>query len=464
MSGPDDVSGTPPRVVVVEDRRSMREMLTKTLTLEGFEVVAAATVADGRAKLAGGADAVVADLRLPDGTGLDILDAACALSPAPPVVLMTAYGSVDVAVEAMRRGATDFLCKPFDTVALVERLRALTRGNDGGGSDDGVVAVSTAMREVVARARQAAMSEVPVLLTGESGTGKEVVARLIHAASPRAAAPFVAVNCAALPAHLVESELFGHVRGAFTGAERDRVGLIREAAGGTLFLDELTEMATELQSKLLRVLQEGQVTPVGSSRSVAVDVRYVAATNRDLEAAIAAGELREDLFYRLAVVVLRLPPLRERPEDILPLAGRFLAQAGEARPAPELTEAARQALLTYPWRGNVRELKNCIERATLFHHGETIDAADLDLAPVAPFPVASSSETARSSETAPATTLAEAGQRAARETERRLILETLHRQRWNKRAAARALGVSYKTLFNKLRDLDIPKQPPRQVT
>jgi DNA-binding NtrC family response regulator len=186
---------------------------------------------------------------------------------------------------------------------------------------------------------------------------------------------------------------------------------------------------------------------------VAVDVRYVAATNRDLEAAIGAGELREDLFYRLAVVVLRLPPLRERPEDILPLAGRFLAQAGEAGPAPNLTEAAHQALLTHPWRGNVRELKNCIERASLFHRGETIDAADLDLAPAA-----------SSREAAPATTLAEAGQRAARETERRLILETLHREGWNKRATARVLGVSYKTLFNKLRDLDIPKQPPRQVT
>ncbi len=459
MSGANDVSGAAPRVVVVEDRRSMREMLTKTLTLEGFEVAAAATVADGRAKLAGGADAVVADLRLPDGTGLDILDAACALAPAPPVILMTAYGSVDVAVEAMRRGATDFLCKPFDTVALVERLRALTRGPDSGESDDGVVAVSATMREVAARARQAATSEVPVLLTGESGTGKEVVARLIHDASPRAAAPFVAVNCAALPAHLVESELFGHLRGAFTGAERDRPGLIREAAGGTLFLDELTEMATELQSKLLRVLQEGQVTPVGSSRPVAVDVRYVAATNRDLEAAIATGELREDLFYRLAVVVLRLPTLRERPEDILPLAGRFLAQTRERGPALELTEAARQALLTHPWRGNVRELKNCIERASLFHHGETIDVADLDLAPAAQF-----SDTAPIQGAAPATTLAEAGQRAARETERRLILETLHSEGWNKRAAARVLGVSYKTLFNKLRDLDIPKQPPRQVT
>ncbi|PIX83003.1 MAG: hypothetical protein COZ33_07710, partial [Nitrospirae bacterium CG_4_10_14_3_um_filter_70_108] len=243
------------RVVVVEDRRSMREMLDQTLTLEGFEVVTAASVADGRVRLARGADAVLADLRLPDGTGLDILDAARRLSPAPPVVLMTAYGSVDVAVEAMRRGATDFLCKPFDTRLLVERLRLLTRGPAGGVVADGVVAVSVAMREVVDRARQAAAAPVPVLLAGESGTGKEVVARLIHAASPRAAAPFVAVNCAALPAHLVESELFGHLRGAFTGAESDRVGLIREAGGGTLFLDELTEMAPELQSKLLRVLQ-----------------------------------------------------------------------------------------------------------------------------------------------------------------------------------------------------------------
>jgi len=447
------VSDSALRVVVVEDRRSMREMLDQTLTLEGFEVVTAASVADGRVRLARGADAVLADLRLPDGTGLDILDAARRLSPAPPVVLMTAYGSVDVAVEAMRRGATDFLCKPFDTRLLVERLRLLTRGPAGGVVADGVVAVSVAMREVVDRARQAAAAPVPVLLAGESGTGKEVVARLIHAASPRAAAPFVAVNCAALPAHLVESELFGHLRGAFTGAESDRVGLIREAGGGTLFLDELTEMAPELQSKLLRVLQEGQVVPVGSGRPVAVDVRYIAATNRDLEAAIAGGILREDLFYRLAVVVLRLPPLRERSADILPLAERFLGQASPAGKATELTPAARRALLAHPWRGNVRELKNCLERAALFHRGATIDAADLDLAPSSPVAAA-----------LPPATLAEAGQRAARETERRLILETLQREGWNKRAAARVLGVSYKTLFNKLRELDIPKQPPRQVT
>ncbi len=440
-------------ILIVEDRRAMREMLAQTLTLEGFTVVTAATVAGGRAKLDAPVNVVVADLRLPDGSGLEILDAARAAPTAPPVILMTAYGSVDVAVEAMRRGATDFLCKPFDTRLLVERLQAMTGPEGEAESGGDLVAVSRAMREVVERARQAAAAEVPVLLTGESGTGKEVVARLIHAQSPRAERPFVAVNCAALPAHLVESELFGHVRGAFTGAEGDRPGLIREADGGTLFLDELTEMAPELQSKLLRVLQEGQVTPVGSSRPVAVDVRYLAATNRDLEGAVAAGELREDLFYRLAVVVLRLPPLRERCEDILPLAERFLVEAAREGAPPVLSEAAREALLAHPWRGNVRELKNCIERASLFHRGGKIEVTDLELAPAA----ATSSRT-------PATTLAEAGQQAARETERMLILETLHREGWNKRAAARVLGISYKTLFNKLRELEIPKQPPRQVT
>ncbi|RMF87777.1 MAG: sigma-54-dependent Fis family transcriptional regulator, partial [Nitrospirae bacterium] len=372
-----------PLVLVVEDRRSLREMLARTLCLEGFQVRTAAGVEEGRAALAG-ARAALVDLRLPDGTGLDLLEAARALSPPPPVVLMTAYGSVEVAVEAMRQGATDFLCKPFDTRTLVERLRALVgeAAEPGEGRppeaepETGLVAVSPAMREVVARARRAAAAEVPVLLSGESGTGKEVVARLIHEAGPRAEAPFVAVNCAALPGNLVESELFGHVKGAFTGAESDRPGLIREAEGGTLFLDEVAEMAPEAQSKLLRVLQDRQVTPVGGGRPVAVDVRFVAATNRDLGEALASGGLREDLFYRLAVVVLRLPPLRERREEILPLAERFLAEAGGGA---RLTQAAREALLAHPWPGNVRELKNCMERARLFCQGGEIGVADLEL-------------------------------------------------------------------------------------
>ena len=451
------------RVLVVEDRQSMREMLAQTLALEGYEVATAATAAAGRRHLREqGADLVLTDLRLPDGSGLEVLQESRRCCPGSPVILMTAYGSVDVAVEAMRRGATDFICKPFDTNELLARIDQLladdaaVNGAAAGGREVfPVVAVSSTMAALLAKARRAARAAVPVLLTGESGTGKEVVARFIHASGPRENKPFVAVNCAALPAQLVESELFGHVKGAFTGADGDRLGLIREAHGGTLFLDELTEMQPGLQGKLLRVLQDSRVTPVGGSRPEPVDVRYIAATNRDLEGAVAAGALREDLFYRLAVAVFRLPPLRERPDDILPLADHFLGAATAGGSALRFSEQARQCLVRHPWPGNIRELRNCVERAVLFNDGPVVeaDALELGVHPAAAEPVASSGSS-----------LVAAGQRAARQTERALLLATLEEVGWNKREAAHRLGISYKTLFNKLRDLDIPKQPARQVT
>jgi DNA-binding NtrC family response regulator len=456
---------SPRRVLVVEDRRSMREMLAQTLALEGYEVATAADTGTARRHLKEqGPDLVLTDLRLPDGSGLTVLEESRRSCPSAPVIMMTAYGSVDVAVEAMRRGATDFICKPFDTTELVVRVgqllaEASSAAEPALGRLDrvSVVAVSAAMRAILAKAQRAAHAAVPVLLTGESGTGKEVVARFIHAAGPRANSPFVAVNCAALPAQLVESELFGHVRGAFTGADGDRVGLIREADGGTLFLDELTEMEAGLQGKLLRVLQDSRVTPVGSAQPESVDVRYIAATNRDIEGAIAAGTLREDLFYRLAVAVFRLPPLRERSEDILPLADHFLSAAMSGRPAVRFSEGARQCLLRHLWPGNIRELRNCVERAVLFTDGEIVEADVLELGAA---PGSAAGRTAHPSDAS----LVAAGQRAARETERALLLATLDDVGWNKREAAHRLGISYKTLFNKLRDLDIPKQPARQAS
>jgi DNA-binding NtrC family response regulator len=452
------------RLLVVEDRRSMREMLAQTLTLEGYQVTTAATAVAARDCLAAeSADLILTDLRLPDGSGLSILEESRRLYPGTPVILMTAYGSVDVAVEAMRRGATDFICKPFDTNELIERVGQLLADADGGAADaqvtgpSTVVAESAAMRDVLAKARRAASAAVPVLLTGESGTGKEVVARYIHASGPRADQPFVAVNCAALPAQLVESELFGHVKGAFTGAETDRLGLIREAHGGTLFLDELTEMEFGLQSKLLRVVQDSRVMPIGATQAQAVDVRYIAATNRDIEAAVAAGQLREDLFYRLAVAVLRLPPLRSRPEDILPLAEQFLSDATGVGSGSQFSSQARDCLLRHQWAGNVRELRNCVERAVLFGDGPDLGPEALELAAL---PAVTADNVAHPA----GASLVIAGQRAARQTERALLLATLEAVGWNKRAAADRLGISYKTLFNKLRDLEIPKQPTRQVT
>jgi DNA-binding NtrC family response regulator len=453
------------QVLVVEDRRSMREMLAQTLALEGYEAVPAATVTAARRRLREhGADLVLTDLRLPDGSGLDVLEASRRCCPASPVILMTAYGSVDVAVEAMRRGATDFVCKPFDTNELLTRIGQLLADDSvvngrivGARETFPFVAVSAKMRAIVAKARRAAQAAVPVLLTGESGTGKEIVARFVHVSGPRAEKPFVAVNCAALPAQLVESELFGHVKGAFTGADGDRLGLIREAHRGTLFLDELTEMQSGLQGKLLRVLQDSAVTPVGSTQPQLVDARYIAATNRDIEGAVTAGTLREDLFYRLAVAVFRLPPLRERPDDILPLADHFLSVATVGNSELRFSEEARQCLLRHPWPGNIRELRNCVERAVLFNDGPIVEAENLELGadhvPMTGDPGESSGSS-----------LVAAGQRAARQTERTLLLATLEEVGWNKREAAQRLGISYKTLFNKLRDLDIPKQPARHVT
>jgi len=452
-------------LLVVEDRRSMREMLAQTLALEGYRVTTAATAADALVRLeAEAADLILTDLRLPDGSGLRVLEESRRRCPGAPVILMTAYGSVDAAVEAMRRGATDFICKPFDTNGLIERIGQLLADEPGGGHASmelvgapSVVVKSAAMRDVFAKARRAAAATVPVLLTGESGTGKEVVARYIHASGPRADQPFVAVNCAALPAQLVESELFGHVKGAFTGADTDRLGLVREAHGGTLFLDELTEMEPGLQSKLLRVVQDSQVAPVGGHHAEAVDVRYIAATNRDIEAAVTAGYLREDLFYRLAVAVLRLPPLRERSEDILPLAEWFLVEAAGAGSEIHFSSQARDRLLLHRWPGNVRELRNCVERAVLFRDGPVLGPEALEL-------VAHPAAMGDSATYCGGPSLVKAGQRAARQAERALLLATLEAVGWNKREAADRLGISYKTLFNKLRDLEIPKQPTRQVT
>jgi len=451
-------------LLVVEDRRSMREMLAQTLTLEGYRVTTAATAEAARARLEDEpVHLILTDLRLPDGSGLEVLEESRRRCPGAPVILMTAYGSVDVAVEAMRRGATDFICKPFDTKGLIDRIGQLLAEEPGRDHSSigivgapAVVAESAAMRDVFAKARRAAAASVPILLTGESGTGKEIVARYSHASGPRANQPFVAVNCAALPAQLVEGELFGHVKGAFTGADNDRVGLIREADGGTLFLDELTEMEPSLQSKLLRVVQDSRVMPVGGTHAKVVDVRYIAATNRNIEAAVAAGHLREDLFYRLAVAVLRLPPLRERSEDILPLAEQFLVEATGAGSEIRFSSRARDRLLHHQWAGNVRELRNCVERAVLFSDGPVLGPEALELAAL-PTMTDDNTHTGGPS-------LVKAGQRAARQTERALLLATLEAVGWNKREAADRLGISYKTLFNKLRDLEIPKQPTRQVT
>ncbi len=369
-----------PRILIVDDDDALRDSIAETLSDLGHQPVPAA---DGEAALARlgrrGIDAVLLDLRMPGIDGLEVLRRIRALPSPPPVAVLTAVPTADNTIEAMRLGAVDHLAKPIGRADLEDLLarmlpppvQAAPPAAPETGADD-LVGSSAPMREVQKAIGRLADSEATVLITGETGTGKEVVARAIHRHGRRGAAPFVAVNCAAIPATLLESQLFGHARGAFTGAIADRAGSFREANGGTLFLDEIGDMDLAMQAKLLRVLQDRVVTPVGG-KPVPVDVRILAATHRELRAMVAVGEFREDLFYRIGVVVVHLAPLRERLSDIVPLAEHFLA-LGASRKRLSAEAAAR--LLAHPWPGNVRELGNAIERAVALAPLPVLTAAD----------------------------------------------------------------------------------------
>ncbi len=379
------------RLVVADDDHAIRKIVQDRLTRAGHEVEVAE---NGREALAlierSGPDLVLLDLQMPEIDGLTLLDGIAGRREAPLFIVITAHGSIEAAVRAMKAGAYDFVCKPFEAAHLehviakaleTERLRrdvGVLRGEIAA-RHHLVVGGSSGMREIVGLAERAARSDATVLLEGESGTGKEVLARRIHAVSLRREGPFVAVNCAALSAELLESELFGHEKGAFTGAVRARPGRLETAAGGTLFLDEIGELDPSLQAKLLRVLQEREFERVGGTRTLQADVRVIAATNRDLKGAVRTGEFRQDLYYRVKVVALRLPALRDRREDIRPLATHFLLRfAGEAgRGVPGLDEQAAALLEDYAWPGNVRELANVLERAIVLGAGESITADDL---------------------------------------------------------------------------------------
>ncbi|HYQ81630.1 MAG TPA: sigma-54 dependent transcriptional regulator [Anaeromyxobacteraceae bacterium] len=380
------------RVLVVDDKENMLKLFAKILG-EGYEL---STASDGgRALALVGAqefDVVVTDLRMPGADGFEVLKAVKARAPDTEVVMMTAYATVADAVEAMKQGAYDYLTKPFDpdAAALVvaraverKRLReqaaSLRRELEGVFSFHNLVGKSPAMREVYRLLEQAAGLDITVLLTGETGTGKELAARAIHYHSGRKERRFVPVNCGALPAELVESELFGHARGSFTGATGAKAGLFEEASGGTLFLDEVGELPLPVQVKLNRALQEREIRRVGDNAPIQVDVRVIAATHRDLKAEAAAGRFREDLFYRLHVFPVRLPPLRERREDVPLLAGHFLEKHARAfrRDVSGFTPEALRTLTGYPWPGNVRELENAVERAVAVATGPEVDLRDL---------------------------------------------------------------------------------------
>ncbi len=383
-----------PRVLVVDDQLSMAETIADGLADRGYDAVPMAKSRDAAAALERERiDALVTDLRMPDLDGLGLLGVSRKNDPNRPVIVMTAYSAVDTAIESIRQGAYHYMTKPFkvdELVLFLERalgeaslqreahtLRRALRERFG---LENLVGSSAAMREVADLVERVADATAPVLIVGETGTGKGVVARAIHAQGGRSKAAFVAVNCAALPENLLESELFGHVKGAFTGATENRVGLLEAADGGTLFLDEVGEMSPSLQAKLLHVLESGTVRAVGANRERAVDTRILAATHRDLRQRVAAGTFREDLLYRLDVITIALPPLRQRRDDLPQLIEHFLRRAREKHPRSKVSDIAPEALermLEHAWPGNVRELEHVIERAVLLGRGSSLTAGDL---------------------------------------------------------------------------------------
>jgi len=453
-----------PDILLVEDKESLRRVLRLTLERAGYSVTEAADA--GSAVLEIGRvphKIVLTDLRMPGGSGIDVLRAAKNADSDVPVIVMTAYGSIDEAVQAMKDGAHDFLQKPVDSnhlLLLVERaleqLRLRTENvllREEWSKRYGfprIIGESEAIKRSVAETQRVAQTEATVLLLGESGTGKELFARAVHHLSPRRDKPFVAINCAAIPETLIENELFGHERGAFTGAGDRRAGKFELAATGTVFLDEIGELPLAVQGKLLRAIEEKCIDRIGGRAPVPVDVRVVAATNKDLRAAVDSGEFRGDLFFRLAVFPIDIPPLRERADDVVLLARHFAAEIGKETRGREatLSEASVTALSTHRWPGNVRELENAIERACILADTAELQPRDLGL-------VVDGVPDAKSFGFDLSGTLTNATERAVKMIERQKIAEALTQSDGNKTRAAEALDVSYKTLLTKIKEYNL---------
>lgn len=435
-------------ILVVDDEASQRELLGGFALRLGYRVREAASGEEALESIQRAPpDLVLLDVRLPGINGIETLGRIRQFAPDLPVLLITAFADLRQAVAAMKGGAEDYLAKPVDLDELRAAMAdALGTGTAGSGEGEpprpplpaDLICESPAMRHLVSTIAVVAPSKAPVLITGESGTGKEVLARLVHAWSPRQDGPLVAANCASLPESLIESELFGHTKGAFTGASETRQGFFRAAHGGTLFLDEIAELPLHLQPKLLRALETGQVMPVGSDRAVEVDTRLIAATNRDLEKEVAEGRFRDDLYYRINVVELTVQPLRERREDIVPLARHFASEfsGGPVRLSPQ----AMHCLLAHPWSGNVRELRNAIQRACLLARGDVILPEHL------PSKIASLAAQG-SAEEEPRGRLSQ--------VERATILATLQECGGNRTQTAKKLGISRRALIYKLRAIEV---------
>ena len=467
-----------PRVLVVDDEADLRELLELTLVGMGLDVDCAADLAEARRLLARQAYALaLTDMRLPDGEGLELVALISRQMPNTPVAVITAYGSTENAVAALKAGAFDYLAKPVALDSLRNLVRAAIPMPAAAGGAEAVTVPavdpaadllgdSEVMREVRASIVRLARSMAPVAITGESGSGKELAARLIHRCGARAREPFVAVNCGAIPDALMEAEFFGHRKGACTGADQERDGFFQAANGGTLFLDEVADLPLPMQVKLLRAIQEKRVRKVGATTEEPVDVRIISATHQDLAQCVAAGRFRQDLFYRLNVIELKLPPLRERPADIPPLAEAVLARlakrAGLEAP-PRLASVSLRYLQSYGFPGNVRELENVLERALAFSNGEVINVEDLGLRPV----VSDATENERAAP--PAETTAPTG-RPVRvsddgipeslpdyldQIEREAIQRALEKTRFNRTAAARLLGITFRALRYRMQRLGI---------
>jgi len=452
------------KILVIDDEEIIRNFIAETLKREGFEVSTAENGKEGVGQFKDNSyDLVFTDMKMPDLTGIDVLSKIKELSPQTPVVVITAYGSIENAVEAMRYGAFNYLIKPFtpDTIeAVVEKAKEhqslITENqflreevyNKRTSSENGVIAENQEMQKILKDVARIAKSNASVFITGESGTGKEVIAQAIHDQSLRSNRPFIKVNCAAVPETLIESEFFGHEKGAFTGANQKRIGRFELANGGTLLLDEVTEIPLTVQAKLLRAIQEQVFERVGGSKPIKVDVRIIATSNRDVKQAIEGHALREDLYYRLNVVPINLPPLKERSDDVIPLATYFLERMSKEnhKKVKDLSPSAKQKLLSYNWPGNVRELANIIERAVVMESEDKITPESIFLEPTGDLPAKHNIDIEASEEKGLPVGL------SLRELEKQLIIETLHAHNNNKKKTAEILGISPRTLRNKLNE------------
>ena len=438
-----------PTALVVDDEPDLCELLS--ITLERMDIatrtcndVAAAKHALSRQTY----DLCLTDMRLPDGDGLELVEWIQQEVPGTPVAVITAHGSVETAVKALKIGAFDFVSKPLDLKDLRKLVKAALKLKHitppKGSSTPGLTGTSPAIERLRTLIAKVSRSQAPVYISGESGTGKELVARMVHDAGPRRDGPFVPINCGAIPTELMESEMFGHRKGSFTGAVSDKIGLIQTAEGGTLFLDEVADLPLHMQVKLLRVIQEKTIRPVGQTEELSVDVRILSATHRNLEELVAEGSFREDLYYRVNVIELQVPALRDRGGDVLILAEEILERLARdrERAVPSLTAAATSALSAYRFPGNVRELENILERALTLAAGDQIDSSDIRLRPMADGDVPSVADDAP------------LGAQLA-EMERDAIVNALEQTRYNKTAAAKLLGISFRTLRYRIKKLDI---------